>query len=123
MDAITLISEEKIKEAIERGEFRNLLGQGKPLKVDDLSHIPEELRAGYIILKNAGVLPEEVELKKEIISLQSLINCCYEDNDKKSLKTKINEKILRFNMLMERRRIKTSVLNYYRDKINERLGF
>nr|WP_315988872.1 DnaJ family domain-containing protein [Desulforamulus aquiferis] len=39
--------------------------------MDDLSHIPDDLRCGYILLKNAGVLPEEMELKKEIVSLQS----------------------------------------------------
>jgi hypothetical protein len=57
---------------------------------------------GYKILKNAGVLPEEIQLKKEIISLQSLIDACYDEEEKVRMKSKLNEKILQFNMAMER---------------------
>ena len=65
-----LIAENKIREAIENGELDNLPCKGKPLQLDNLAHVPEELRAAYTILKNAGVLPEELQLKKEIVSLQ-----------------------------------------------------
>lgn len=104
MDVVAMIAEEKIREAIKNGELENLPGEGKPLKIQDLSHVPAELRAGYILLKNAGVLPEELELRKEIISLQTLVDCCYDEEDRKSLKRELNAKILRFNILMEKER-------------------
>lgn len=117
MDIFTLIAENKIKEAINRGELNDLPGSGKPLPLEDLSHIPEDLRAGYRILKNAGIVPEEIEIKKEIISLQKLINYCYDENEKDRLTKKLNEKILRFNILMEKRKVVSPALSLYKDKI------
>ena len=61
------IVEERIKEAQLKGEFNDLPGSGKPLELEDDSHISEELRIAYKILKNANFLPPEIELKKEII--------------------------------------------------------
>ncbi|SHI64379.1 protein of unknown function [Desulfofundulus thermosubterraneus DSM 16057] len=123
IDILAVLAEEKIREAMRRGEFANLAGKGQPLQVDELSHVPEELRAGYIILKNAGVLPEEMQLKKEMVSLQRLIDCCYEEEQKTGLKKKLTEKMLRFNMLMEKRKMNNSAFQFYREKIYSRLGF
>ncbi|MBO8128411.1 MAG: DUF1992 domain-containing protein [Peptococcaceae bacterium] len=125
MDIVAIIAEGKIREAMERGEFDNLSCKGKPLQLEDLSGIPEDLRAGYIVLKNAGVLPEELQLQKEIISLQKLIDCCHnEDEVKSSLTKKLNAKILRFNMLMEKRKTQnSSALNFYKSKIYKKLGY
>ena len=50
--------DEKIKEAIARGEFDNLPGRGKPLDLDAYFATPEHLRMGYSILKNADIIPE-----------------------------------------------------------------
>ncbi|MDN5293713.1 MAG: hypothetical protein PWQ31_1018 [Eubacteriales bacterium] len=121
MDIVAMIAEQKIREAIERGELDNLPGKGKPLEIEDLSLVPEDLRAGYIILKNAGVLPEEMELKKELVTLERLIESCYDEEERQELKQQLNEKILRFNILMERRKASRHTLRQYRDKIYRRL--
>ncbi|HEY7527996.1 MAG TPA: DnaJ family domain-containing protein, partial [Candidatus Deferrimicrobiaceae bacterium] len=68
MDPLALLAESKIREAMERGEFDRLPGAGKPLSLDDDSMVPHELRVAYRILKNAGCLPPELELRKEIIT-------------------------------------------------------
>lgn len=60
MDAISIIAEQRIREACERGAFDSLPGAGKPLELEDNSHIPEDLRMAYKLLKNAGYVPEEV---------------------------------------------------------------
>lgn len=120
MDIVAVIAEGRIREAMERGELDNLSGKGKPLALDDLSHVPEELRAGYIIMKNAGVLPEEMVLKKEIVSLQKLIDCCHEEGERESLRRKLTQKVLRFDMMMEKRRVNFA-LGYYKDKIYKKL--
>ncbi|MEW6698422.1 MAG: DnaJ family domain-containing protein [Bacillota bacterium] len=122
MDIFALMAENKIRESIEKGELKNLPGSGKPLEIEDLSHIPHELRASYRLLKNAGVLPEELEIKKEIISLQKLINCCCNEDERSQLTRKLNEKILRFDILMERRNTPSTTLSYYKDKIYTRLS-
>ena len=59
------IVEERIKKAQKDGAFDNLDGTSKPLKFED-QHVPEELRLAHKILKNAGFLPPEIEIKKKI---------------------------------------------------------
>ncbi|GAV23503.1 DnaJ family domain-containing protein [Carboxydothermus pertinax] len=118
MDILMYLAEEKILEAQKNGVFDNLPGKGQKIIPEDLSMLPEELRAGYIILKNAGVLPEELQLKKELLTLQNLIDCCYDDEERKVLKKTYNEKILRFNLLLERRKKQNSpVVKAYLNKI------
>jgi hypothetical protein len=68
-----LIAEQKIREAIERGEFDNLPGQGRPLDLSDDRLVPEELRMAYRLLKSAGFVPLELEAHKEIRDLEQLI--------------------------------------------------
>jgi len=67
------LAEEKIKESIARGDFDNLAGAGKPLVLEDESYIPQELRAGYRLLKNAGYLPAELQLRKDIANVEELL--------------------------------------------------
>jgi hypothetical protein len=67
------VAEEKIVAAQKAGAFDNLPGKGKPLELEDLSWVPEDLRVAYHILKNAHVLPPEAELLKEIHALEDLL--------------------------------------------------
>ena len=60
------LAEQKIQEAIERGELDGLPGSGRPLELNDDPLVPEELRIVYRVLKNAGFVPPEVELRREI---------------------------------------------------------
>ncbi|MEN3003938.1 DnaJ family domain-containing protein [Dehalobacterium formicoaceticum] len=123
MDIISRIAEQKILEAIERGELKNLAYAGKPVEIENLSNIPEELRMGYKILKNAHFLPEELELKKETLSLQDLIDCCHSPEEREHLKNKLSEKAIRFNILMEKRRRSRPALSTYRKKIYQKFGW
>jgi DnaJ family protein C protein 28 len=56
---------EQIREAMERGEFDNLPGAGKPLNLD-IDPYAGEKAMGYHLLKTHGYAPKEVELAKEI---------------------------------------------------------
>lgn len=56
MDAISFIAEQRITKALEDGVFDNLPGMGKALHLEDLSHLPPELRMAYTILKNSGYI-------------------------------------------------------------------
>ncbi len=103
-EAIAKIAEQKILAAIENGELDNLPGQGKPLKVEEFSSIPFELRPGYRVLKNAGILPEEMELKKQIAAMQELLDCCQQESPRENIKKKIAELRLEYSLRMEKRR-------------------
>lgn len=123
MDFSQTMSEERIRKAIENGDFDHLPGYGKPLKLDDLSAIPEELRMAYTVLKNAGYSPEEYALKQEMMSIESLLNACDDDEQKLGLQKKINEKMLRYNSMLSKRRVNTnsSIFKNYEQKINKKL--
>src|SRR2546421_10127266 len=121
MDILAKIAEQKIREAMERGEFDNLAYHGKPLKLDDLTGVPAHLRMGYKILKNAGILPEEMQLKKAIVSLQDLLDTCYDATERSTIEKQMNEKILRYNMMLEKRSQHRPTDQRYRAKILRKL--
>ena len=75
-------AERHIADAQRNGDFDNLPGQGKPLMLDDDSAVPEELRSGYRMLKNAGCLPPEVEQRKEALALVDLLNGIHKEDER-----------------------------------------
>lgn len=64
MSVIDDWAERHIQEALNKGELKNLKGEGQPLLLDDDSQVPPELRAGYRILKNSGYLPPNYSTEK-----------------------------------------------------------
>jgi hypothetical protein len=82
MTLLDRIAERRIQQAVERGEFDDLPGAGKPLVLDDDALIPDELRAGYRLLKNAGYLPPELQLNKEIKEAEQLLACVRDDGER-----------------------------------------
>jgi hypothetical protein len=58
--------DQQMREAEAAGHFKDLPGAGKPLKLDDDGHVPEELRIGFRMLKNAGYAPPWIELQRSI---------------------------------------------------------
>ncbi|MCH6267364.1 DUF1992 domain-containing protein [Neobacillus citreus] len=122
MDMFHIVSEDRIKKAYKDGEFDNLPGYGKPLKLEDLSGIPEELRMAYKIMKNAGFSEEENHLRKEMMTIEDLIKKCDDSGKKEDLQKKLNEKLLRFNQLMSKRGAKTnsSIFKNYEQKVEKR---
>jgi len=67
------LAEQRIREALERGEFDDLPGKGEPLPPEDAIDVPPELRVAYRILKNSGFVPPEVELRKDIATAEQLL--------------------------------------------------
>jgi len=97
------IAEQKIQEAIRNGEFDNLEGSGKPLDHSDYFSAPPELRMSFHLLKNAGVVPEEVELLNSIHRITGHIKSALSSDEKERL---TREKVLlqnRYNMMKEQR--------------------
>ena len=84
-----ILVEARIKKAQKDGDFDNLDGLNKPLKFNDLN-IPDDLRLAHKILKNAGFLPPEVELKKKITKTEQLLESTSMDS---SERLKIQKKL------------------------------
>ena len=102
MDIFAKIAEQRIREAIENGEFDNLEGMGKPLDLRDESWIPEDLRMAYKVLKNAGCLPAELELRKEVMNLRELINTIDDNKERIKKIRELNFKLLKLNELRKK---------------------
>ena len=66
------IVERKIAEAQAAGAFDDLPGAGKPLDLADDPLVPEDVRAAYRILRNAGYVPAELVELKEAADLRRL---------------------------------------------------
>ena len=96
---IIKIAEQRIREAQERGEFDDLPGRGQPLKLEDDSNVPEDLRLAYKILKNADCLPPELEAKKEIRQMEDLLENIPDEKERYKLIKKINYQVTKLNMM------------------------
>ena len=115
------LAEEKILAAIERGEFDDLPGHGRPLTLEDDSSVPEELRAGYRLLKNAGYLPPELELRKEIQHVEELLQHVETGVDEKQLIRRLN--LLRNRLARQGHEMSLFVQEgRYREKLLRQMG-
>jgi len=65
MIVLDLLAEQRIREAQVRGAFDALPGAGRPLDLDEPPLVPDDVRMANRILKNAGFVPPEVELRRE----------------------------------------------------------
>ncbi|HEY7713974.1 MAG TPA: DnaJ family domain-containing protein [Candidatus Binatia bacterium] len=110
------IAEQRILEAQRAGAFDNLPGKGKPLELEDLSWVPDDLRIGYMVLKNANVLPPEAELLKDIHTIEDLLKHVEDEGQRRALAKSIQWKMIRLDML-KRRSLDTSTLRSYGRKL------
>jgi hypothetical protein len=115
------IAERRIREAIDEGALDGLSGAGKPLKLEDDSHVPEDLRIPYKILKNAGYVPKEIVLRKEIAQAEDLLADMEDEKTRYREIGKLNFLIMKLNMMRK-------VPSYfekdqrYQKKLEERFG-
>jgi Domain of unknown function (DUF1992) len=113
------IAEERILEAQRAGAFDDLPGKGKPLQLEDLNWVPEDLRIGYMVLKNAHVLPPEAELLKDIHTLEDLLKHVEDDGARRALAKSIQWKMIRLDMLKRRTMTVYTVRDYSRKLISK----
>ena len=121
MDWLERLAEERIREAMERAEFDDLPLAGKPLPLESNGFVPEDLRLAYKLLKDAGYLPKEMELRKEIVSLRELLATVEDDGERLKLGRRINDLVLRLNLLTKRSFDRVDFEVYVR-KLSEKLS-
>lgn len=118
---IQFIAEKRIEEAQARGEFENLAGQGRPLQLEDMSHVPEELRMAYTILRNAGCLPPELAERKELNRLADLLEACENEQERVRQMQKLRYMIMQAQMRYQRP-IHVEENDPYYSRLLERIG-
>jgi hypothetical protein len=94
--------EQKIREAQAAGEFEGLEGAGRPVNLEAYFATPEELRASYAVLRSAGVVPEEVQLLKEIEALRARREASDDAAERERLGRELAELNLKYRLLVER---------------------
>jgi hypothetical protein len=104
VEALRLLAESRIVAAMERGEFDDLPGHGRPLPPDDLARVPPDLRMGFRLLRNAGCLPPELEARKEVARLGALVATAGDAEERRRLTGLRADAELRYRLLVERRR-------------------
>jgi hypothetical protein len=98
------IVEELIKKAQASGEFDNLPGEGKPIDLTAYFNTPEAVRNAYALLKNAGMVPFEIELLQEIAVLKERLGSETDESARRQINKLIQEKQLQFNILMDKQK-------------------
>ena len=89
MDVFKKIAEDRIRAAQDEGVFDNLPGKGRPLHLDDDAGVPEDMRLMFKVLKNAGCLPIEMEVRKEIYNIRQLLNAAIDEETRKELRREL----------------------------------
>jgi hypothetical protein len=102
--AFERIVEAMIKEAMERGEFDNLPGKGKPIDLTEYFETPEDVRVAQSVLRGAGMTSREVDLLKEIAELKQVLAAVLDEKKKHELEKQIRQKQVEFSLMMERQK-------------------
>lgn len=97
--------EERIQQAIQEGEFDNLPGRGQPLDLGEYFKTPVADRLAWSLLKNAGVAPPEVELLKEIGTLEARLLQCVHAEQRRELGRELQARRVKLALALERRQL------------------
>jgi hypothetical protein len=101
--AFNRIAENRIREAMEQGEFDNLPGAGQPISLEEYFNTPEELRMAYSVLKNANCRPLEVELLNEIARLEQAVTNAADEATRAAHRQALAHRRTELAILLERR--------------------
>jgi len=66
MDKWESLVDRLIRESMERGEFKDLTGEGEPIDLTENPFEAPELRTAHRLLRNAGFAPAWIEERKDI---------------------------------------------------------
>ena len=103
MDAIAWIAEQRIREAMDQGFFDHSPYRGRPVCLEEDGSIAPELRMAFKVLKDAGCLPPEIELRREVASLSELLDALAEGPERQRLRRELQDRRLRLELLRRQR--------------------
>lgn len=105
MSWLSRLAERQIQKARLQGDLQGLKGEGQPLpdRPGDAFISPGDA-IGFRIMAEAGVLPEEIVLKKESARLRDALAATQDDVARKALMAQLAEVEMRQAMAEEARR-------------------
>lgn len=84
---------ERLRKSEQSGELRSAPSYGKPLAFGDgYDQTPAELRMAMKILKDAGVVPPEVEAMRDAAALEAQLATCGDAAQRRVLQQCLSEK-------------------------------
>lgn len=96
---------QRLREAQASGELARARSYGKPLDFDDgYLATPDELRLGYKILKDAGCVPTEVEMFKQVAALREQLAATTDEAAQAALRARIVDLGQRIALRLEKLR-------------------
>lgn len=98
-----------IQEAMQRGEFDDLPGAGKPIDLTDYFNAQEDVRVAHAMLKNAAIIPIEVELLNRIAQLRTAASSASGEPQQREIRRKIAALQLELNLRLEQYRAARNV--------------
>jgi hypothetical protein len=106
------VAERKLLEALAAGQLDSFAGKGQPMPPeDDLSNVPEELRASYRLLRAQGFVPEEVDARRGILRLDQLIAACADPHERGELEERRRREALKLSLLLEQRGVSPAAID------------
>jgi hypothetical protein len=115
-------TEKTIREAMERGEFDNLRGKGKPLDLDINPYTPADWQLAYKILKDAGAAPDWIEQGKEIRAELAKLNAWLADQIEWQRERLLKSKTLAPDKMIAERKFLAEAREQTQRKFRERSG-
>lgn len=105
MSWLSRLAERQMQKARLKGELQGLSGEGKPLpdRPGDVFISPGEA-VGFRIMAEAGVLPEEIVLKKEAARLREVLAATEGEEARKAVMAELAQVEMRQAMAEEARR-------------------
>ncbi|MFI2105082.1 DUF1992 domain-containing protein [Isoptericola sp. NPDC019693] len=92
--AIALLAEMQLRKAIERGDFDDLPGSGKPLDLQDL-HDPDWWIKAFMRREKLVVLPPSIQLRKDDAALDGRLDELWTEQDVREEVEEFNKSVLR----------------------------
>lgn len=100
--AFERLAEQKIREAMDAGEFDDLPNAGSRLDLDAYFALPGHLRMAFSILKSANCLPIEVELLNDVAHLEAAAAAAVGTDAHSGLTTELQDARLRLALALDR---------------------
>lgn len=99
-----------LKESAASGEPQSAPSYGKPLALNDgYEQTPEELRMAFKVLKDAGVVPHEVAMMRELAGLKQQLDGANDEAHAAALRLRVSELQQNIALRLEKLRVTRSL--------------
>ncbi len=121
MNLLARIAERKIRNAMEQGWQPPAGWRNRPLLDETQPFMPDDLKMAYKILKNAGYLPPEIQVRREIQQVEELLAAATDEKTRLRQMKKLDILLRKLEQVRGRPANLATQDAYYR-KVVEKVG-